>query len=173
MLRTIIYVLSITALCTTKTHAHLRSLVEKVDDKDVDDRQLKTYYNKNNNGDDSDQNEIYNAGSITNYNIGQINTILRQHNKAAFTKKYRGTDRLIMTQRCSISGSQKAGVYYCVEHRTVCVVVSSISRFYGDKTLGGVCGTLPFSDSVVNSLPDNLREAYENTCGGNNCNSGR
>ena len=135
-------------------------------------RKLRTYIGSDGHGhssDESDENGIYNAGSITQYNNGQLNFILRNHEYVAFTKKWRGADRLILTQLCTITGSRTAGGYYCVDGHTVCVAWSSMPRFYGQHTVGGPCGMLPLDDDLVNSLPDNLREAYYNTCDKDKC----
>lgn len=117
----------------------------------------------------SDEDEIYNAGSVNLYNNAQLNKLLRSHTYLGFTKKWRGTDRLILTTRCKISGSSTAGAYYCVEGKTVCVTSRSMQRFYGQKVGGGKCSLLPLDDDVVDSLPDSLRNAYKNTCDGNKC----
>ena len=117
----------------------------------------------------SDEDEIYNAGSVKLYTNSQLNSLLRAHESIGFTKKWRGTDRLILTTRCKISGSSTAGAYYCVEGRTVCVTSRSMHRFYGQHVGGGKCSLLPLDDDVVDSLPDTLRSAYENTCDGDKC----
>jgi hypothetical protein len=116
-----------------------------------------------------DENEIYNAGSVNLYNNAKLNTLLRGHKYLGFTKKWRGTDRLILTTRCKISGSSIMGAYYCVEGRTMCVTSRSMHRFYGQHVGGGPCSLLPLDDDVVDSLPDALLEAYKNTCDGDSC----
>jgi hypothetical protein len=117
----------------------------------------------------SDEDEIYNAGAVNQYNNGQLNTLLRSHKYVGFTKKWRGTNRLILTSVCKINGSSTAGAYYCVEGRTVCITWRSMHRFYGQHVGGGKCSLLPLDDDVVDSLPDALRSAYENTCDGDKC----
>jgi hypothetical protein len=116
-----------------------------------------------------DENEIYDAGSVNQHSNLQVNTLLRSHKYLGFTKKWRGTDRLILTTRCKINGSSTAGAYYCVEGKTVCVTSRSMQRFYGQHVGGGQCSLLPLDDGVVDSLPDTLRNAYKNTCDGGKC----
>ena len=126
-------------------------------------RSLKTYYH---NGEytggsgDGDYDGIYAAGDVRNYSANTLSTLLRKHEYVALTKKWRGYDHLVLTQRCSIKRSSEPGAYYCVDNKTVCVTVKSMARFYGEHVTGGKCGTLPLDDDTVKQLPDAFQEAY-------------
>jgi hypothetical protein len=141
-----------------------------------DDRDLKTYYHDGSyvgRGDDNDYDGIYAAGDIRNYSLNSIVTLLRNHEYVAFTRKWRGNDHLIVTQQCSIKYKSEPGAYYCVDNKTVCVTVKSMSRFFGDHVGGGPCGLLPLDEHSLAGLPETFQEAYVFTCDGNHCDGGR
>jgi hypothetical protein len=136
-------------------------------------RNLKAHYGggRSNGLDANEEVEgIYIAGDVTQYSTRDLNYLLRNHAKVAFTKMWKSTTRLIVTELCSIQTERntEAGAYYCVEGKTVCVARKSMSRFYGQHSGGGICGTLPLDDQLVDALPGSLQEAHANTCDGDN-----
>lgn len=133
-------------------------------------RYLRTYYGEQHSNDLDANDEvdgIYIAGDVSKFSTRDLNYLLRNHDKVAFTKTWKSKSRLIVTEMCTIKTGRnsEAGAYYCVDGKTVCVARKSMNRFYGQHTGGGVCGTLPLDESVVNDLPDYMQSAYENTCG--------
>ena len=141
-------------------------------------RHLRTYRGNDHGDEENDEGEvdgIFIAGDVTSYNVQELNYLLRHHDNVAFTKRYRSKTRLIVTELCTIKKQRKseAGAYYCVKGKTVCVARQSMNRFYDKDTGGGVCGTLPLDDGVVNELPDYMQQAYKNTCDGDQCDGAR
>jgi hypothetical protein len=119
--------------------------------------------------DASSEDGIYTAGDVQDYSVDTISTLLRSHEKVAFTQKWRGADRLIVTQLCSIQFHTKHGAYYCVDNQTVCVTVQAMPRFYGDHVTGGRCGTLPMDENEIASLPESFKHSYVATIEGGKC----
>jgi hypothetical protein len=95
--------------------------------------------------------------------------LLRKHEYVAFTKRWRGSDHLIVTQMCSIKNKSEPGAYYCVDRKTTCVTAKSVARFYGKHVVGGACGTLPLDDGTIQGLPESFQLAYASTCDGDHC----
>ena len=162
--------LILTMTMTLATAAHLRGGTVEFEyvDEETLSREMKERILRKESEDEVNEYGVYDAGSVNQYNNGQLNSLLRNHEKVGFIKKWRGADRLVLTSVCTITGSKTAGAYYCVDNKTVCVTMSSVKRFYGQHMYGGKCGTLPLSDEELIALPYDLKKAYFNTCGEDN-----
>jgi hypothetical protein len=98
--------------------------------------------------------EVYKAGDVRSYSDSAISSLLHRHENVRFTQKSKGVDRLVVTQLCSIKHNIEPGAYFCVDHKTVCVKVKSIPRFYGDHVTGGRCGNLHLDDEASHGLSE-------------------